>query len=154
MLPKFAEFCLNFAKFWPNVAGIFAEFAEFRQISFKNAPRSQKSASRQPIFWYFDNNLIFWYFDDILILWPSAKPKWKYKKPAKYQSTEGSESIKILVDFDTLSGQTLQGSFSAASKPMIATKYALETSRRDLHNTRLRTALQSHFFGKNSPKNC
>ena len=39
-----------------------------------------------------------------------------------------------------MSGQTLQGSFSAVSKPMIATKYALETSRRDLHNTRLRTA--------------
>ena len=32
------------------------------------------------------------------------------------------------------SGQTLQGSFSAVSKPTFATKYAFESARRDLHN--------------------
>ena len=31
-------------------------------------------------------------------------------------------------------GQTLQGSFSAVSKPNFASKYAFESSRRDLHN--------------------
>ena len=41
-----------------------------------------------------------------------------------------------------------QGSFSAVSKPHFATKYSLESSRRDLHNTLLCTALQSHFFVK------
>ena len=58
MLPEFSRNSPNFSKI---------------------APRCQKSASTQPIFWYFDNNFIFWYFDDILILWPSAKPNWKYK---------------------------------------------------------------------------
>ena len=37
--------------------------------------------------------------------------------------------------------QTLQGSFSAASKRNFARKYALESSRRDLHNALLCTAL-------------
>ena len=38
-------------------------------------------------------------------------------------------------------GQTLQGSFSAVSKPNFARKYAFESSRRDLHNALLCTAL-------------
>ena len=43
----------------------------------------------------------------------------------------------------TESGQTLQGSFSAVSKPNFASKYSLENSRRDLHNALLCTALES-----------
>ena len=43
-------------------------------------------------------------------------------------------------------GQTLQSSFSAVSKRNFARKYALESSRRDLHNALLCTALQSHFM--------
>ena len=39
------------------------------------------------------------------------------------------------------SGQTLQGSFSAVSKPKFASKYSLESSCRDLHNALLCTAL-------------
>ena len=42
--------------------------------------------------------------------------------------------------------QALQGSFSAVSKPNFAIKFSFESSRRDLHNTILCTALQSHFF--------
>ena len=42
--------------------------------------------------------------------------------------------------------QTLQGSFSAVSKPNFASKYSLESSRRDLHDALLCTALKSHFF--------
>ena len=38
-------------------------------------------------------------------------------------------------------GQTLQGSFSAVSKPNFARIYAFESSRRDLHNALLCTAL-------------
>ena len=37
-------------------------------------------------------------------------------------------------------GQTCQGSFSAVSKPNFASKYAFESSRRDLHNALLFTA--------------
>ena len=36
--------------------------------------------------------------------------------------------------------RTLQGSFSAVSKPNLASKYSLESSRRDLHNALLCTA--------------
>ena len=35
---------------------------------------------------------------------------------------------------------------SAVSKPNFASKYAFESSRRDLHNALLCTALKSHFF--------
>ena len=48
----------------------------------------------------------------------------------------------------SLSRQTLEGSFSAVSKPKFASKYAFESSRRDLHNALLCTALKSHFFEK------
>ena len=41
------------------------------------------------------------------------------------------------------SGQTLQGSFSAVSKLNLASKYSLESSRRDLHNALLCTVLES-----------
>ena len=42
--------------------------------------------------------------------------------------------------------QTLQGSFSAVSKRKFGSKYAFESSRRDLHNALLCTAPKSHFF--------
>ena len=42
-------------------------------------------------------------------------------------------------------GQTLEGSLSAVSKPTFASKYAFESSRRDLHNALLCTAL-NHIF--------
>ena len=48
-----------------------------------------------------------------------------------------------LGDLYAESGQTLQGSFSAVSKPNFASKYSLESSRRDLHNALLCTALES-----------
>ena len=38
---------------------------------------------------------------------------------------------------------TLKGSFSAVSKPNFASKYSLESSRRDLHNALLCTVLES-----------
>ena len=49
-------------------------------------------------------------------------------------------------------GQPLDGSFSAVSKSNFASKYALESSRRDLHNALLYTALQSQFFVNILPK--
>ena len=42
---------------------------------------------------------------------------------------------------DTLYLQTLDGPFSAVSKPNFASKYSLENSRRDLHNALLCTVL-------------
>ena len=47
--------------------------------------------------------------------------------------------------------RTLEGSFSAVSKPNFARKYALESSRRDLNNALLCTALQAQFFIKSLP---
>ena len=44
--------------------------------------------------------------------------------------------------------QTLQGSFSAVLKRNFASKYSLESSRRDLHNALLCTAQKSHFLLK------
>ena len=46
--------------------------------------------------------------------------------------------------------ETLQGSFPAVSKRNFASKYAFESSRRDLHNALLCTALKSHFFPENA----
>ena len=53
-----------------------------------------------------------------------------------------------LGDLYTESGQTFEGSFSAVSKPIFATKYSLESSRRDLHDALLCTALPPFFFQK------
>ena len=60
-----------------------------------------------------------------------------------------SRAIGNLGDLYTESGQTLQGSFSSVSTPIFASKYSLESSRRDLHNTLLCTAFQSQIFVKN-----
>ena len=49
----------------------------------------------------------------------------------------------------TESGQTLQGSFSAVLKPNFATKYSLESSRRDLTQALRFPSLQSQ-----TAKNC
>ena len=42
--------------------------------------------------------------------------------------------------------QSLEGSFSAVSKPNVARKYALESSRRYLHNALLCTVLNAQKF--------
>ena len=48
---------------------------------------------------------------------------------------------------------TLKGSFSAVSKPNFASKYAFESSRRDLHNSLFCTAfgIQNRKLGKKRP---
>ena len=46
-----------------------------------------------------------------------------------------------LGDLYAESGQTCKGSFSAVSTPIFASKYSLESSRRDLHNAFLCTVL-------------
>ena len=48
-------------------------------------------------------------------------------------------------------GQIWQGSFSAVSKPNLASRYAFESSRRDLHNALLCTALQPQILVKILP---
>ena len=52
------------------------------------------------------------------------------------------KSCKMLQAF----WKSLQGSFSAVSTPIFASKYSLESSRRDLHNALLCTVLQSQNF--------
>ena len=46
---------------------------------------------------------------------------------------------------------TLKGSFSAVSKPNVASKYALESSRRDLLNALLCTVLESNPKKRGKP---
>ena len=58
----------------------------------------------------------------------------------------GDREEADLGDLYAESGQTLQGSFSAVSTPIFASKYSLESSRRDLHNALLCIALESTAF--------
>ena len=60
------------------------------------------------------------------------------ENPIRKRGTAASDDVSI--------GQTLQVSFSAVSKPNFARKYALESSRRDLHNALLCTVLESNPF--------
>ena len=51
-----------------------------------------------------------------------------------------------ILNFQILFVTTLEGAFSAVSKPNFASKYAFESSRRDLQNALLCTALKSYFL--------
>ena len=57
-----------------------------------------------------------------------------HERPAMSGLTQRSNSL------------TLKGSFSAVSKPNFASKYALESSRRDLQNALLCTVLEAQFL--------
>ena len=57
------------------------------------------------------------------------------------------DTIEYWIEF---SPQTSRGSLSAVSTPIFASKYSLESSRRDLHNTLLCTVLQSQNFSQKS----
>ena len=70
------------------------------------------------------------------------------------QLLEVRRALQHLGDLYTESSQTLQGSFSAVSKPKFARKYSCESSRRDLHNALLCTALQSRFLKNKSSRIC
>ena len=63
----------------------------------------------------------------------------------------GGHVIENLGDLYAESGQTLKGSLTAVSKPNFATKYALESSRRDLHNALLCTVLESNPKKRGKP---
>ena len=67
MLPKFAQFCLNFAKCWPNVAGIFAKFAEFQQ-NCASVPKIGFDTANILILWQQFHILILWRYFDTLAL--------------------------------------------------------------------------------------
>ena len=60
--------------------------------------------------------------------------------------------VEDLGDLYAESGQTLQGSFSAAAEPNFARKCSLETSRRDLHNALLCTFLEPQFVKRGGKK--
>ena len=61
-------------------------------------------------------------------------------------------AVLHLVDLYAESGQTLQSSFSAVSKPNFASKYSLESSRRDLQNALLCTVLVESVWVKKYTK--
>ena len=71
-----------------------------------------------------------------------SQVKWIVHKSTRSTcSCVPNSNQKYLGDLYAESGQTLQGSFSAVSTPIFASKYSLESSRRDLHNALLCTAL-------------
>ena len=71
------------------------------------------------------------------------------RKPRRTQKCNDLlAQLRMTGDLYAESGQTLQGSFSAVSKPNFASKYAFESSRRDLHNALLCKALKTHFSKK------
>ena len=70
-----------------------------------------------------------------------TRAKWSFRFCPKNQ--HWSTRRAHLGDLYTESGQTLQCSFSDVSKPNFASQYSLESSRRDLHNALLCTALES-----------
>ena len=82
--------------------------------------------------------------DPWCLVFPACAASSKRARPGRGPSYEPASG---------LSGQTLQGSFSAGSKPSFASQYLklgiiiykFESSRRDLHNTLLCIALQSQF---------
>ena len=63
----------------------------------------------------------------------------------KARSEAGSSFADAVRGFHHRMRQTSQGSFSAVSRRNFASKYAFESSRRDLHKAVLCTALNSHF---------
>ena len=63
-------------------------------------------------------------------------------------TSSASESTPFFKDGCHGIRQTLEGSFSAVSKPNFASKYAFESSCRDLHNTLFCTSLKSLLFSK------
>ena len=88
---------------------------------------------------------------------PSTRPQrddeQRGDEPDNGRRQEGREEVEVVAllaallvaadlgDLYAESGQTLQGSFSSISKPNFASKYSFESSRRDLHNALLSTAL-------------
>ena len=69
---------------------------------------------------------------------PSPRARWT--RPRRTRSSP--RTCRPLLGLTQLSNYlTLKGSFSAVSKPNVASKYALESSRRDLQNALLCTVL-------------
>ena len=84
------------------------------------------------------------YFFKAIVATPRLQPRVPLAGPEVDTREPAGLGRQHLGDLYAESGQTLQGSFSAVSKPNFATKYALESSRRDLHNALLCTALESN----------
>ena len=61
------------------------------------------------------------------------------------------QSFEIFANLAILS-QSRKGAFSSVSTPNFARKYALESSRRDLHNALLRTVIHSQNLSQTSEK--
>jgi len=70
---------------------------------------------------------------------------WPQSRHAGVADLRARPTSSLLVE-GTESGETLQGSFPAESKPVFANKHPLESSRRDLHNARRSKTLKSQYF--------
>ena len=82
--------------------------------------------------------------DEILALLYGKLPELGYEKKlynANWAANKRFEISKFKFKIPRARTSELQGSFSAVSKPNFASKYSLESSRRDLHNALLCTVL-------------
>ena len=70
-----------------------------------------------------------------------ADPGAKHAATASWVANKRFEISKFKFKIPRARTSELQGSFSAVSKPNFASKYSLESSRRDLHNALLCTVL-------------
>ena len=84
---------------------------EARERALADPLRDEVKRAGPKIFFYFDSNLV----------------------RTKNVRNSGVRKVRKL--------ESLQGSFSAVSKPIFASTYSLESSRRDLHNALLCTVL-------------
>jgi len=83
------------------------------------------------------------------------EPHAKYQGPPRPPTASGVPRLRSKESghdwiLNWIFTQTSRGSFSAVSTPIFASKYSLESSRRDLHNALLCTVLRSQNFSQKS----
>ena len=149
------KFCRNFADILENVEN-FRFFQIFYLVRERSPPRCLKAVCF-PFLWPLLVSWVACHFDEVVFrgfLWipriltelRSEKFEWFGPSPIEPFNSGPYRSVWVelkrsnrqhrfphLGDLYTESGQTLQGSFAAVSKPYFASKYSLESSRRDLH---------------------
>ena len=104
----------------------------FSDTAYEEAKRTATYAGPEPT--VRDSTAVFLDWDDTLF--PST---WVQNMQDEYQKAGRPVAMLALTQLSNY--LTLKGSFSAVSKPNFASKYALESSRRDLQNALLCTVL-------------
>ena len=115
----------------------------FSDTAYEEAKRTATYAGPEPT--ERDSTAVFLDWDDTLF--PTT---WVQNMQDKYQKAGRPVAMLALTQLSNY--LTLKGSFSAVSKPNFASKYALESSRRDLQNALLCTVLVGSVWVKKYTK--